>query len=329
MVKTTTVLTESGRLSILEDHQINVLFITQAQTGKHFERATGDTTLIGTRVLEKNHALLLKPQPRLLGEKQVGTLDNVLEVRLALRVDELVDIGNVDGFGSTTAGNEKVGLDAEVEGISERGTVGDNLAGYRSSVSFPNTDDKMLLTRQSIIFIINQNLVTALTQLGRVESADRGPRPGQPDQLGPVQTSRVVQNATTINDRHSLVLAHQDFVGTEITIGTASLELGNILLVETVGLEDTDNVLTDRRRSHPISVVRDTTKFLSRLASGERLPPRSVSGTSMLSRPVHKVGSVLIGAKEENLRVGAVADIDNLTLDTRGLAGDEKVDDGL
>lgn len=265
----------------------------------------------------------------MLGEKQVGTLDNVLEVRLALRVDELVDIGNVDGFGSTTAGNEKVGLDAEVEGISERGTVGDNLAGYRSSVSFPNTDGKTLLTRQSVILIINQNLVTALTQLGRVESADRGPRPGQPDQLGPVQTSRVVQNATTINDRHSLVLAQQDFVGTEITIGTTSLELGNILLVETVGLEDTDNVLTDRRRSHTISIVRDTTKFLSRLASGERLPPWSISGTSMFSCPVHKVGSVLIGTKEENLRVGTVADIDNLTLDTRGLAGDEKVDDGL
>lgn len=59
--KTMTVLTESGRLSILEDHQINVLFITQAQTGKHFERATGDTTLVGTRVLEKNDTLLLKP----------------------------------------------------------------------------------------------------------------------------------------------------------------------------------------------------------------------------------------------------------------------------
>lgn len=77
----------------------------------------------------------------MLGEEQVGTLDNVLEMRLALRVDELIDVGDVDRFRPTTARNEKVGLDAEVEGISERSTVGDNLASCRLSIT---TCDKIL-----------------------------------------------------------------------------------------------------------------------------------------------------------------------------------------
>lgn len=265
----------------------------------------------------------------MLGEEQVGTLDNVLKVRLAFRVDELVDVGNVDCFRSTTAGNEKIGLDAEVEGISERSTVRDNLASCGSSITNTDTDDKLLLTGQSVVLGINQNLVTTLTQLGRVEIADRGSCLGQPDQFGPVQTSRVIQNAATVNDSYSLVLAQQDLIGTKVTIGTTSLELGNILLVETVGLEDTDNVLANRCRGHTISVVRNTTELLSRFACGERLPPRSVSRTGVLGSPVHKVGSVLVGTKEENLGIGTVADIDNLTLDTRGLAGDKKVDDGL
>jgi hypothetical protein len=36
----------------------------------------------------------------LLGEEQVGSFDNVFEVRFSIRVDEIADIGDIDGFGS-------------------------------------------------------------------------------------------------------------------------------------------------------------------------------------------------------------------------------------
>lgn len=57
-------------------------------------------TLVGARVLEQHNLALLKVQPRLLGEEQVGALDDVLEVGLALGVDQRSDVGDVDSLGT-------------------------------------------------------------------------------------------------------------------------------------------------------------------------------------------------------------------------------------
>jgi len=65
----------------------------------------------------------------LLGKEQVGALDNVLEVWLALSVDEVRDVRDIDCLGSTTAGYEEVGLDSEMEVVSEIGSIGNDLAG--------------------------------------------------------------------------------------------------------------------------------------------------------------------------------------------------------
>lgn len=56
--------------------------------------------LIGTGILEQNDLALLEVQPRLLREEQVGTFDNVLEMRLALRVNKGSDIRDVDSLRS-------------------------------------------------------------------------------------------------------------------------------------------------------------------------------------------------------------------------------------
>ena len=65
----------------------------------------------------------------MLGEEQVGPFDDVLEVWLALGVDKVRDVRNVDCLGSTTAGYEEVGLDSEMEVVSEIGSIGNDLAG--------------------------------------------------------------------------------------------------------------------------------------------------------------------------------------------------------
>lgn len=84
--------------------------------------------LVGTRVFEENDTLLFQEQPRLLGKEQIGALDDVLEVWLALWVDKVVDVRDVDGLGSTTTGNKEIGLDSEMEVVSEISSVRDDLA---------------------------------------------------------------------------------------------------------------------------------------------------------------------------------------------------------
>ena len=63
-------------------------------------------------------------------------------------------------------------------------------------------------------------------------------------------------------------------------------------------------------------VVGDTTELGSTLSGSERLPPRSVSGSSMLGGPIHEVGRVLIRTEEEDFGVFSARDIDNGALDT-------------
>jgi hypothetical protein len=60
----------------------------------------------------------------------------------------------------------------------------------------------------------------------------------------------------------------------------------------------------------------NTTELSGTLSGSERLPPRSISSTSMLSSPVHEVCRVLIGAKEEDFGVFSTRNIDDGTLDT-------------
>lgn len=66
-------------------------------------------------------------------KEEVGTLDDVLEVGLAITVDQVGDVGNVDSFWSTTTWDKQVGLDSEVEVVSEICTVGDDLSSYTMS----------------------------------------------------------------------------------------------------------------------------------------------------------------------------------------------------
>jgi len=65
----------------------------------------------------------------LLGEEQVGAFNDVLEVWLALGVDKVCDVRNVDCLGSTTTGYKEICLDSEMEVVSEISSVGNDLAG--------------------------------------------------------------------------------------------------------------------------------------------------------------------------------------------------------
>lgn len=61
-------------------------------------------TLVGTRVLEQDNFALLEMQASLLGEEEIGTLNNVLEVRLSLGINERRHVRDVNSLGTKNFG---------------------------------------------------------------------------------------------------------------------------------------------------------------------------------------------------------------------------------
>lgn len=54
---------------------------------------------------------------------------------------------------------------------------------------------------------------------------------------------------------------------------SSSLNFRDVLLLQPELLVDTDDILPNRQRGHPVGIVRHSSKKRSALASGERLPP--------------------------------------------------------
>lgn len=61
-----------------------------------------ELTLVGARVFEKHDLALLKMQTGLLGEEEVGTFNDVLEMWLALGIDERRHIRDIHSFRAVT-----------------------------------------------------------------------------------------------------------------------------------------------------------------------------------------------------------------------------------
>jgi hypothetical protein len=141
------------------------------------------THLVGAWIFEEYDSLLLEPKTGLLREEEVGTLNYVLEVGLAIGIEKVRNVGDVDSFGTASARDEEVGLDTEVEGVTEVGPVGDDLAG-----------------RKLHILLINQDLVTFRAELRGIELDDGLASLGEADQLGAVKPRGVIENTATIND---------------------------------------------------------------------------------------------------------------------------------
>ena len=78
----------------------NSLHHLKAKSASVMRSSDQTLTLVGTRVLEEDNLALLEVQTRLLSEEQVRSLNNVLEVRLALRIHKGSNIRDVNGFGS-------------------------------------------------------------------------------------------------------------------------------------------------------------------------------------------------------------------------------------
>ena len=113
-------LVEGRGRAVLEQHVGDVFLVVQSETSQDLLRTRGDTSLVGTRVLVELDSLGFESLTGFLRDEQVGALDNVLEVALALGVEQLVDVGQVDRLRSTSTRDEHVGLEAKVGEVSTR-----------------------------------------------------------------------------------------------------------------------------------------------------------------------------------------------------------------
>ena len=130
-----------------------------------------------------------------MGEEQVGTFDDILVVRLPLRIEQLSHIRDRDGLGASTAWYEDVRLITEVGGVAEVGTVRNDLARGESDVN-----------------VLDQNDVAILAELGPIKVRDHLAGLGEAHEFTAVDAVRVGENTRTIDDCDVLLVAEKNLV---------------------------------------------------------------------------------------------------------------------
>jgi hypothetical protein len=74
-------LVKLGNDTILNAHVLFELLLVEGKGSQDLKGGRGDTSLVGGRVAEYGDTGLLETETSILGEEQVGSLDNVLENR--------------------------------------------------------------------------------------------------------------------------------------------------------------------------------------------------------------------------------------------------------
>lgn len=224
-------LVESRSLSSLgvDAHVFDEAGIVKGQRSKDFQRRGSDTTLVGGGILVKDTSSSFEAELGVLGNEQVGTLNNVRDGRLAI-LDQAVDGDQVNGLRTTTTRNEGVGHAsvAEMVSVTERGSVSNDLA-----------------VRKSDVVVLNQDAETVLGDLGDVVLTDHSTLLGQTEKLLLVKAVGVSKDTRAVNNGGPLLVTEEDFVASQVTIGTTGLHLANSRGVEVQLAVNSLDVLAD------------------------------------------------------------------------------------
>ena len=304
---------EVGDLTVLDSHVLGEDVVGEGESSEDLEGRRGDTTLVGRSILVEDDTSLLKNHAGILGDEEVSTLDNNLELGLtSLGIEEVLHVREVDGLGATTAGHEEISASegVEVEIVTESNTGLDLLTVGEGNVGVVDGDEE-----------------TAGGELGLVEVLDHDTGLGEASELLTVKTVRVVSDTGTVDDGDGLVLGDEDLVGTEITIRTTGLDLGALLLLEAELLDAADDVTVDGGSGHTESIVGDTTER-RRLTGGECAPVRVAALLGVEGSPLHDTSGTFIRAEEEDLLLAVVVD-DIVAVTGLGLGvDDEDIEEG-
>jgi hypothetical protein len=130
------------------------------------------------------------------------------------------------------------------------------------------------LTRQLKTLVFKEDEVSSRSDLRSINVRNGLSSLGQTSEFSAIDTVRIMQHSAPVDDSNRLVVAEQDLVGTEVSVGATDLDLGNVLLGQSVSSVESEKVLSNRQRGHTIDVVRDTTQGRGALSGSERLRPK-------------------------------------------------------
>lgn len=134
-------------------------------------------------------------------------LDDVLDLGLAFVVEKLGDVADVDSLGATAARDENVRLVPEVSRVAERRSVRYDFAICRPTASgYELKATSFRLTWQGDVGVLDEHDVAVFRQLGRVEVDDHLAGMRQANELFAIESMRVVDDATAVDDGDCLVL---------------------------------------------------------------------------------------------------------------------------
>lgn len=137
-------------------------------------------------------------------DQRLTSLDNVLEVGDTIGIPQLADVVDVDRLGTSTAGNEDVGLVAKVSSVAEVGSVGDDLSSCWDregrSARAHGSEGERPRTRKGKVAVVDEHAVSVLRELAGIELGDHLPGLGETDELLAVESERVVDGSTAVDD---------------------------------------------------------------------------------------------------------------------------------
>jgi len=119
------------------------------------------------------------------------------------------------------------------------------------------------------LLLLQQHLVALGGKLGVVEATQWASRLGQADELLSVETGRIIDHTGSVHHPDGLVVTKQDLIASQVTVWSRGLHLADILLSEAVSSVNTEDVLSDGKTGHSVSIVGDTSEKGSTLASSE------------------------------------------------------------
>ena len=113
-------------ISRMEAHVLGMLLVSEGQSGKDFKRRGSDSTLVAGRILEENDSLRLESGACFLCKEQIGSFDDVVEARSPIRMEESMDVLQIDSLRTASTRNEEIsgGVRSQMKFISECQSTG-------------------------------------------------------------------------------------------------------------------------------------------------------------------------------------------------------------
>ena len=181
---------------LLDEERLDAqqLALGQQQAGQDLVARADDAALVRGAILDHHDAGVEELAARLLGEEQVGPLDDQPAGRAPVGVHEPRPVGAVDGLGTAAGRHEHVGDDAVVQVVAQARPLGIGGAGHPAFGGQP----------------------------GRVEGDDRSVLTDQPQELARVEAARILGAAEPIGDADDL------HVRAELTDGDLDLVAGDV-----------------------------------------------------------------------------------------------------